>query len=86
MSVIEYRDTVIGERADYRYIASREWRGECGCMLAAITADRVVIRPDRRIYRFARPLPQPIHATCSHGYEYELTEDEATRIMPRRVA
>lgn len=83
---ISHRGILIGERVEYRHITSREWRGECGCMLAAITADRVIIRPDRRIYRFARPLPQPIYAVCSHGYEWVLTEDDATRIMPRHAA
>ncbi|MBV6425155.1 MAG: hypothetical protein NAOJABEB_02969 [Steroidobacteraceae bacterium] len=86
MRLIEFNDTLIGEPLDYDCVAAREWRGACGCMLAAITVDRVVIRPGRRIYRFARPLPQPIYAVCTHGHEWVLSEADAARIMPRRVA
>jgi hypothetical protein len=83
MALVRVNGTLIGEAIGQPLPSSREWRGACGCMLGAVTAEVVVIRPSRRIYRVRRPLPTPIEAVCYHGIEHRLTEEDACRLVPR---
>jgi hypothetical protein len=84
MALVIRNGITLGERIDYGIVISREWRGECGCMLAVVTTERVVIHPNtKRIYRVRRPLMDPVEAVCVHGLEHRLAEEDAERLIAR---
>ena len=87
MAVI-VRGTLIGEPVEYRFVQTYQWQPVCGCILASITENKVVIldRQRGRIWRVPRPLVGEIECVCRHGHEHRLSEDQAVMIVAGRVA